>query len=83
MRQYIGVSKHRLMAGASKYCVICNKELRQGGLTKDDERHKCVDHADWHLRVVDSSTTPDPVHRLGERWEEPSISYQPEFSWMT
>ena len=75
MRKCIGVSKLRLMAGKSKWCVVCEKELRQGDLTEDDERHKCLEHADWHMRVVDSSSMPDPHHRLGERWQEPD--YRP------
>ena len=70
MTKYIGVSKLRLMAGKSKCCVVCDKELRQGGLTEDEERHKCVEHADWVLHVTDSSTMPDPDHRIGERWED-------------
>jgi len=68
--KYIGVSKHRLMAGRSKFCVVCNAELEHNHNRKPFPRnHLCVEHADWHLRVVDSQLRPDP-HHIGERWEE-------------
>jgi hypothetical protein len=65
---YIGVSKLRLMAGRSQWCVVC------GGLLPrppDYPRgnHLCAEHAVTHrLRVVDSEPMPDP-HRIGETWQ--------------
>lgn len=59
----IGISKHRLMAGHSKYCAVCNKELRPDG----PKRHLCPEHADYTLVVVDSQLSPDP-HCIGEIW---------------
>ena len=46
----IGVSKHRLMAGGSRNCVVCDKPLDKAA---GDSNHKCVEHADWELIVVD------------------------------
>ena len=65
MKRCVGVSKLRLMAADSKYCVVCHTEL-----VKPAQRHKCADHEHWTLVVVDSETMP--VDRfLGELWEEP------------
>jgi hypothetical protein len=51
------------MAGHSKYCAVCNKELRPDG----PKRHLCPEHADYTLVVVDSQLSPDP-HCIGEIW---------------
>ena len=44
----VGVSKLRLMAGKSRNCVVCETRLSA------TEIHKCAEHADWQMMVVDS-----------------------------
>ena len=45
----VGVSKLRLMAGKGTKCVVCQKAL----VRPPDGNHKCAEHADWELIVVD------------------------------
>lgn len=49
----VGVSKLRLMAGASKKCAVCGKELLHDGSPDSDRNHLCSEHSDWELIVVD------------------------------
>ena len=65
----IGVSKHRLMAGKSKNCVICDKTLRR----PPDGSHKCADHSDWELVVVDGSNAIAIAHLLGHEKDSEAV----------
>ena len=70
MAKYLGVSKHRLMAGFSQSCAVCHVDLGPREPRLPGQNHLCADHSDWYLQVVDSQLSPDP-HGIGERWEEP------------
>jgi hypothetical protein len=59
-KKRVGISKLRLMAGNSARCVVCDKPLSG----PPEERHKCREHLDWEMIVVDGPN--DDAIRRGE-----------------
>ena len=62
----IGISKLRLMAGSSARCAVCDKALRR----PPDGSHKCIDHMDWEMIVVDGGDIEAAEARLQEKDSE-------------
>lgn len=52
----VQVSKHRLMAGASATCAVCEVPLDEERKTSEERKHRhlCADHEDYDLVVYDA-----------------------------